>query len=367
MSDKPLPPTDKRLRDARAQGNVPRSEVFSGFVTAVLATEAAFALAGTGIDRWLHLLEAAFVRLSDSDRLDACLRLFSYCVGFIGVVIGLVSLLAFIAAVLAAGICGTLVFAPKASKPSFNRLNAVRHVKARFGAKNLTAVALALATACAVGSAAYALLHDRLALIDAMIEWQSLTFDVRVGISSLHAFVRSLLAALFVPAVLSVAIEKRQHRRSLRMTHRDFTDELKQTAGDPNTRARQRVSFTEAVLATPPVRQDSGRRALITNPEHIAVLLHYDGDETKPPILLGKAIDDAAMRMVDEALAEGLPVFRFRRLARHLYRHGELEDAIPADCYRAVAIVYRIAEEIEALSDSPNSPIEIDDSAFEAS
>lgn len=366
MSDKPLPPTDKRLRDARAQGNVPRSEVFSGFVAMVLATEAAFALAGIGIDRWLRLLGAAFARLGDPDRIEACLRLVSYCAGFIGVVIGLFSLLALIAALLAARICGTLVFAPKATKPSFNRLNAVRHVKALCGAKNLTAVALALATTGAVGSASYALLRERLALIDAMVEWQSLAFDLRVGITSLHAFVRSLLATLFVPAVLSVAIAKRQHRRSLRMTHRDFTDELKQTTGDPNTRARQRVSFTEAVLATPPVHREGGRRALITNPEHIAVLLHYDGDETKPPILLDKAIGDGAMQMADEALAEGVPVFRFRRLARHLYHHGELQDAIPADCYRAVAVVYRIAEEIEALSDLPNTPIEIDDAAFEA-
>lgn len=366
MSDKPLPPTEKRLRDARAEGNVARSEVFAGFLVAAFGTEVLFALVDLGIGQWLALQETAIADLNADGGIAACLRLIPYCVGLIGAVVGLLTLVAVISAVLAAWSCGSLSLTPKAIKPSLARLDAAKHVKALFGAKNLTAVALALGTACVVGMAAYGLLRERLVLVDVMIEWQSLAFDLEAGLSTLHTFVRVLLAALFVPAVVSVFIAKRQHRRALRMTHREFKDELKQTMGDPSTRARLRASFAQAVLATPPVRPARGRRVLIMNPEHVAVLLQYGGDASVPPIVIGKALDDDAVRMLNDALLEQIVVFRFRRLARHLGRHAELQAAIPADCYRAVAIVYRIVEDVEALGERPNTPIDIDDDAFES-
>lgn len=366
MSDKPLPPTDKRIRDARAEGNVARSDIFIGFIAALLATETLFVLIDIGIDRWLAIQAVAFTALAAPDRIVAWPRLMWHCIAPIAAVIGIFALIALLAAVLGAWICGGLVLAPKAIKPSFKRLDAVKHIKSIFGAKNLTSVALALTTAAVVGAAAWWLLSERLALVTAMIEWQSLSFDLRAGLSSLHAFVRGLLAALLIPAVLSVIIARRQHRRSLHMTHRELTDELKQTTGDPSMRAWQRASFTQAVFATPPVRRGSGIRALITNPEHVAVLLHYGGDESEPPVVVGKAIDGDAIRMANDALLERVVVFRFRQLARHLYRHGELQSAIPAECYQAVAIVYRIVDEIEALTERPNTPIEIDDMAFES-
>ena len=366
MSDKPLAPTAKRLRDARAQGNVARSDVFAGFVAAVLATETAFALVDTGIDRWLALQAQTFAHLAHADRIDACLRLLPLWIVSIALLVGAFALAAVIAATFSAWACGGLSVSPKAIKPSFKRLDAVRHLKTLFGAKNLTAVLLALTSAAIVATVAYCLLRERLSLVDALVEWQSLSFDLRVGIASLHGFVRSLLAALFVPAVLSIAIARHQHRRALRMSHHELKDELKQTTGDQTMRARQRASFAEAVFAAPPVGRTGSKRALVTNPEHVAVLLDFDADESAPPLVVAKATNDEAMRMTNDALLDRVVVFRFRRLARHLYRHGDLQAAIPADCYRAVAIVYRIVEEIEALAERPNAPIEIDDIAFDS-
>ena len=367
MSDKPLAPTAKRLRDARAQGDVARSDVFAGFVAAVLATEAAFALVDMGIDRWLALQAQTIAYLAHAHRIDACLRLLPSWIVSLAVLVGTFAIIAVIAATFSAWACGGLSVSPKAIEPSFKRLNAVRHLRTLFGAKNLTAVVLALTSAAIVATVAYCLLLERLPLVDALVEWQSLSFDLRVGIASLHGFVRALLAALFVPAVLSIAIARRQHRRALRMSHRELKDELKQTTGDQTMRARQRASFAEALFAVPPVGRAGKRRALITNPEHIAVLLDFDADDSAPPLVVAKAIDDEAMRMTNDALLDRVVVFRFRRLARYLYRHGELQAEIPADSYRAVAIVYRIVEEIEALAERPNLPIEIDDVAFDSS
>jgi len=364
MTDKPLPPTEKRLRDARAEGNVARSEVFSGLAVAALASEAAFACIDTGIARWLALQHAALAQLTSADRFSACMRLIDQALAFIAALAGFVAAAAVLASIIAAWALGGLSFAPKALKPSLKRLNAVGHVRGFFSVKNFVGIALAISTAGIATAVAAWRWRDDLSAVSVMIDRQSLAFDGYASVALLHAFVRTVLAALILPAILSALVAKAQHRRALRMSHRDLKDEVKQTNGDPAMRAHQRASFSET-LAVPPVRNVGGRKALITNPEHVSVLLHYSGDETHAPIVVGKALDDEALRMTNSALIERVLVFRFRRLARHLYRHTSLHGPIPPDCYRAVAIVYRIVEEMDALDERPNVPIEIDDIAFD--
>ena len=364
MSDKPLPPTDKRLRDARAEGNVARSEVLCGLAVSALTTEVVFGCFDAALEHWLALQALVFGQMESTDRVAASLHVGSHAIRFIGLALAPVVAVAVIASIIAARATGAVGFAPKAMRPSLKRLNAVRHFKTLLGANNLSAIGLALLAAVIVGATAYWQSIDRLPIVEAMIGWQSLAFDREASGPTLHRFVRMVLAALLLPAWLSVMLARRRHRTGLRMSPRELKDELRQTSGDPLVRAHLRARFAETATA-PPARAARGKRALVTNPEHIAVLLDYSGDASAPPIVIGKAIDDEAHHLMDSALLERIPVFRFRPLARYLYRHGELHAAIPSDCFRAVAILYRIVEEIEQLDERPNEPIEIDDIVFD--
>lgn len=372
MSDKPLPPTDKRLRDARGAGNFARSEMLTGLAVSLLAVEVIFVWADAGIERWILLHNTVLAQVSAHDRIGTCLTLVGRYVGWMATALGTVCAVAIAATILSAWVCGGLSFTPKAIGPSLKRLNAGRHFKEIFGKRNLKTVTLAIATACLAGTVAYWQLSARLPVIDAMIDWQSLAFDRQGGIATVHAVIRIVLAALLPPAVLSVVLAKQQLRQGLRMSHRELKDELKQTSGDPSVRARQRMSSNETAAASPAhdvtdgnsSNGSNGRRALIVNPQHFAILLDDKGNTSAPPILVAKGTEDDTMEMTNSALLERVVVFRFRSLARYLYRHGELQLAIPPDCYRAVAIVYRIVEEMERLDDRPNVPIEIDDDAF---
>jgi flagellar biosynthesis protein FlhB len=369
MSDKPLPPTDKRLRDARDGGNFARSEMLTGLAVSLLAIEVIFVWADAGIERWILLHNAALAQVGSHDRIETGLTLVGRYVGWMAAASGTVCAVAIAATILSAWVCGGLSFTPKAIGPSLKRLNAARHFKEIFGRRNLKTVMLAVATACVASTVAYWKLRAGLPVINAMIDWQSLTFDREGGIAAAHTVIRIVLAALLPPAVLSAVLAKQQLRHGQRMSHRELKDELKQTSGDPSVRARQRMSSNETVAAPPrhPAtggNSSNGKRALIVNPQHFAILLDDKGDTSAPPILVAKGTEDDTMQMTNSALLERVVVFRFRSLARYLYRHGELQLAIPPDCYRAVAIVYRIVEEMESLDDRPNVPIEIDDDAF---
>lgn len=368
MTEKSLPPTPKRLHDARADGNVARSDALTGFAVALVATEVGFLCMDAGIDRWFELQDAAARQVQAPDRISAFTHLLRHAVYFGAISLAPIAAVCLIATIAAAWAISGLSFAPKTIRPSLKRLNAARRIKELFSVKQFTAVGLALAAAVIVAAVSYWRLREALPVVLAMTAWQSPGFDRQAGVASLHLFVRTLFAALLAPALIAAVVAVRQHRKGLRMSHRELRDELKQTSGDPLIRAHQRARSIEAAAAARSPSQGpkrAGKRALVTNPEHIAVLLDYGGDDDAPPIVIDKAIDDDAMHMANSVLLERIPVFRFRRLARHLYRHGELQAAIPPDCYRAVAIIYRIVEEIEQLDERPSIPIEIDDIVFE--
>ncbi|HVW51687.1 MAG TPA: EscU/YscU/HrcU family type III secretion system export apparatus switch protein [Trinickia sp.] len=364
MSDKSLPPTDKRLRDARKEGNAARSDVLAGLFVAVLTVEVAFVSIDANLARWLRLQDAVFAQLGAPDRTHAWLGLCRQAIRLVAVAILPVVAAAVVGSIAAAWLIGGLSLAPKAVGPSLKRLNATKHLKGLFGANNLVSVALALASAGLLATVAYWQLRERLPIVDSMIAWQALQFDLQAGITLLHGFVRMLLAALLVPVALAAIVAKRQHRQGLRMSHRELKDELKHANGNPLIRSHQRAQSHEAA-ASVSTRVRGGKRALVTNPEHIAVMLDYAADASQAPIVIGKATDDGALSLTNSALLERIPVFRCRPLARHLFQHGELHAAIPPDCYRAVAIVYRIVDEIEHLEERPNVPIEIDDVVFD--
>ncbi|MBU6487143.1 MAG: EscU/YscU/HrcU family type III secretion system export apparatus switch protein [Burkholderiales bacterium] len=360
MSDKSLPPTDKRLRDARAEGSAARSDVLAGLAVAGLTAEVAFASIDANLARWLRLQDAVFAQFGAPDRAYAWLDLCGQAIRLVAVAILPVVAAAVVGSIAAAWVTGGLSLAPKAVGPSMKRLNAAKHLKGLLGASNLVSVALALTSAGLLATAAYWQLRERFPIIASMIVWQALQFDLQARITVLHGFVRTLLAALLVPTALAAIVSKRRHRQGLRMSHRELKDELKQANGNPLIRSHQRAQSHEAAAGLS-TRARSGKRALVTNPEHIAVMLEYAADALQAPIVIGKALDDVARSLTNSALLERIPVFRYRRLALHLFQHGELQAAIPPDCYRAVAIVYRIVDEIEQLEERPNVPIEIDD------
>jgi flagellar biosynthesis protein FlhB len=364
MNEKPLPPSEKRLRDARDKGDVPRSEQLIAWFVMVSCIEVVFACFDMACRALIELMQLTLARLGEPHIVTDLMRSASLGAKLLASALAIVAGTAIAASIAAAWASGSLHFAPKSLAPSMKRLHPLNHFKQMFSAKHLTSVAIALATALLIGFVGYAALMHQWPRIKAMIGWQSVDEARRTSIDMLHWLLRILLAALIAPAFLSAFATKRQYVRKLRMSHREARDELKQTTGDPLVRARQRAVLFDAAKV-PPRASPAVGCALVTHPEHFAVMLYYEGDERSAPIILDKGAGEAAWRMADAAQARNVPVFRFRKLARRLHEHGERNAMIPSDCYRAVAIVYRLVEEMQALGNRPAEPIDIDDAFFD--
>jgi flagellar biosynthesis protein FlhB len=372
MSTKPLPPSPKRLRDARRHGDVPRSEPWLAWFVVASGAEICFACFDQAWRALIEIMNISFASIGQPHFIDRLARAAWASTHLLASAVGIVASAATMASLAASCASGSLHFAPTVLLPSLKRLHPLNNLRQVFSAKHWTATAMAIFSALAIGVTGYAAILHRLPWIAAMMGWQSTEHSWRAGIDALHGLIRVLLAVSIVPAIASLFAAKRHYLRSLAMSHRDAREELKQTSGDPLVRARQRSALIETAMApargdvAADVPGDSGTGcALIINPDHFAVMLYYDGDERSAPTVIQKGAGEAALRIADAAKTRGIPVFCFRKLARRLYAYAETSATIPSDCFRSVAIIYRLIDEMRALGISEPAPFEIDDVSFD--
>ena len=123
---------------------------------------------------------------------------------------------------------------------------------------------------------------------------------------------------------------------SLRMTKQEIRDEMKQTEGNPQTRAR--VRERQRAMSARRMMQELPRAdVVITNPEHFAVALRYEESEMQAPQVIAKGQDYLALRIKELAKEYEITIVENRNLAQALYRAVEVGDYIPPEFYGAVA------------------------------
>lgn len=150
-----------------------------------------------------------------------------------------------------------------------------------------------------------------------------------------ESFVKPLFLALICFAVVDVFLVRFQHTKSMRMTREQVRLESRDAEGDPHIKAKLKR-----------IRQMRSRRRMmdkvksaavvVTNPTHYAVALSYDN--TDAPRVVAKGADFLAARIREEADVHKVPIVANPPLARALYQ-VELDREIPAEHYKAVAEV----------------------------
>jgi flagellar biosynthetic protein FlhB len=76
---------------------------------------------------------------------------------------------------------------------------------------------------------------------------------------------------------------------------------------------------------------------ILANPTHYAIALRYDQGENDAPMVLAKGKDLIALRIREIAEKHRIEVVIDKALTRAMYDHVEVDRAIPAEFYRAVA------------------------------
>lgn len=143
---------------------------------------------------------------------------------------------------------------------------------------------------------------------------------------------------MLIPMVaFDIIFQIRSHLKKLRMTRQEIKDEFKQQEGDPQLKARirqqQHAMSRRRMMADVPKAD-----VIVTNPTHYAVALQYNDKMTAPKVL-AKGAGAIALKIKEIGAENRIPLLEAPPLARALYRHSEIDHAIPSTLYAAVAEV----------------------------
>ncbi|MBP8128268.1 MAG: flagellar biosynthesis protein FlhB [Candidatus Hydrogenedentes bacterium] len=345
-----IPATPRRRERAREEGTVARSQDLSS-AWALFVALLAMLLLGPGMLDTLGEAGRIFLGrteefLSGRTELDtlawqAMLLLFRGVLPFMGVL-------------LVAGLAINLlqvgfIFTAKPLVPKFERINPVSGFRKFFTARTFVELVKSIAKLLFIGAIAWFTLSSRTR--DMVLLMLLAPGELVDAIGALiFALWWRVVAGMAVIGLLDLGFQRWQHEKDLRMTQREFREEMKEMEGDPLIRRRvrqlQRQMAMQRMMTEVPKAD-----VIITNPTEYAVALRYVMNEMDAPVVVAKGARLIAQRIRDLAIAHDVPIVERPDLARTLYRTVEIGQAIPEALFRAVAevltFVYRIDRRVE--------------------
>ncbi len=341
MSDDPETkteePSSKRLGDARNKGQVAQSREIAHTVM-LSAMLVVVLMLGPMMTRDLVVVLRRFLELPHQMRLeDNSFHVLLVEMSMqLGVTLALPFLLLMIAAAAPSILQNGILFTTHSLAPQFERLSPLKGIKRLFSLRNVVELAKGIVKISIVAVVAFILVSPAFKLIDNFI-----TEDLSMLLPALLSLTVKLLSGVILVLVALASADYLYQRyefmKQMRMSKQEVKDEYKQQEGDPTIKnkvrqirqARARARMMQAVPTA---------TVVVTNPTHFAVALKYE-QGMNAPLLVAKGVELLALRIIEEARRNFIPVVENPPLARTLYADVELDGEIPRDHYKAVAEV----------------------------
>jgi flagellar biosynthesis protein FlhB len=354
--DRNLPASERKLKKARADGQVSRSEDLKHFAVLGTGSLAVLVMSPMFFERLKETMaqqlsfDALTVRQSGSmlTRLaDASSIGLLGCVALAALIIS--------AVVLSCVVSGGWVNSLKPLMPDFSRLNPMSGFGNLVSKKKLldvikmtvlTAILLALATSYlgnGMKDMSMLVLQPSSASLVHLTQW-------------LVGGLSFLLLVIFMVAMVDVPLQKFLHGDQMKMSHQEVKEEGKESDGNPQIKSKIRQKQRE-IAQRSSVNAVPKADFIVMNPTHFAVAIRYDDASMRAPQVISKGADLLAMRIRDVAKNHSIPVLQSPMLARALYANAEINQDIPAALYAAVAqvlaYVYRLRDALQGVGPMP--------------
>ena len=162
----------------------------------------------------------------------------------------------------------------------------------------------------------------------------------------LSYFVFTILTIIIIFAIIDFFFTRYYYFKSLRMSKQDIKDEYKNMEGDPRVKARirsiQMQMFRKRMMSNVPSAD-----VVITNPTHYAVALKYDQTKNSAPVVVAKGADFIALKIREIARENNIPIIENPSLARALHAQIEVDQQIPEEFYKAIAEIFSYVYELK--------------------
>ena len=327
--EKPHAPTERRLREAAAKGEVRRSSDLPRAAVVVLATaiclQAAISIA-TGLSAFCS---SALQQAGSGDATLASGWLQQLVQHFM-------PLLVLIAGMAAASslASGGWIFALHPLLPDLSKFSPAHGLGQIFSRSGFAETGKSILKFLVIGGASLQALDSHQAAFTALAA--GIKPDPAALATSCLNILTSICVAVFALAGVDMALQFWLHRHKLRMSDSEVRREAKEAGGNPHVKQRQR-SIARRMAKARQMRRISEASVVVTNPTHYAVAIRYRRGTDHAPLLLAKGAGIVAAEIISRARGLGIPVVEAPPLARAVYRHVEPGEQVPVALYRACA------------------------------
>ena len=330
-------PTAKKIEDARKDGNVPKSQDTSSFVTLVVAIGAFFALFPYIKERMFNLYRfvQSYIGI-DLEKNDVHILMITIFREFALMVLPLAAIVA-LSGVLAAVMQFGFLSTTKPLIPDFKKIDPIKGIKNLLSLKKLIEGIKIVVKVILVMSLAYYYLLDFTTELPSVVFFS--IYDQLEWLRDKALILIAVMLMLFLGlALFDLFFVRYNYFKDLKMSKQEIKDEYKQMEGDPQVKAR--IKRVQMEMSKKRMMSDiPSADVVITNPTHFSVAIRYDTDKENAPKIIAKGVDHLALKIKEIAREHGVQVVENPPLARELYKKCEIDEVIPETLYKAVAEV----------------------------
>lgn len=356
-SNKTEQATPRQRKKARERGQVTRSRELSSALSMSAIAGVLFMIGKQAVPQWTHYYRT-MLDLASSESIEPGGPLLFWTS---------VQALRWVLPILGAGLIvsvtaglaqGGFVFAPESLSFKAERISPAGRLKQLFSLSALSTILKSLLPFAAVLWVGVASIHNH---------WQEILSSSYVDSRHFAALLSTVLIEILWKSGLIFLIWSGfdylllwwKNEGELKMSRQDLREELKQTEGSPETKARIR-KIQRQTRRRQMLKATEKSTVVITNPTHYAVALRYDA-EMVAPVVVAKGLDLLAAKIKEVAWKLDIPVMENKPLAQALYKSVEVGDLIPAALYHAVAeilvLVYKAQAEVRDREAKRRGPI----------
>lgn len=346
MGEKSEKATPKKMRDARKKGQVAKSVDFPASFTFIVSISTVLGMSGYIFKLIFGFLQEMLSSVANANQIS--INPFLYCSKAIYVIfhasVPIMGLVAMVGVVVNFLIIGP-VFSMEAMKPDIKRLNPISNLKNMFKIKTVIELLKSVFKITGAVVIIYFTIKNALPEIIGTINMPPIGAAL-VFASFLKKVVLRVGIFFMIIGVFDLAFQRKNFNKQMMMEKFEIKQEHKDSEGDPQMKGKRRQLSQEIAYQDGPSAA-RGAKAVISNPEHIAVAIGYTEEDDPAPKILTMGLNTVAKNIIDIAVNCDIPVMRNVDLAQDLYYKANIGDYVPEETYEAISEILKWVEQLK--------------------
>ena len=223
----------------------------------------------------------------------------------------------------------------KPLQPKLSKINPLKGLKRIFSMNSVVELIKSILKIGLAIPIIYFYIRDKVGLIYSLYEMPLIQAIVLIGTTIIDLGIR-VSAVYIIIAAADFGYQKWKFHKDMMMSKQEVKDEYKNSEGDPQIKGKIKRKMMEASRRRM-MQKLPEADVVITNPTHYAVAIKYEPAERDAPYVIAKGEAYLAQKIKEVAKEHGVEIVENKPVARALYHNVEIGESVPPELYQAVA------------------------------